>query len=110
VAFTLQGQHHRGDQGSHGRPTFWPPFKKNGDIFKPRYVCTSDSSIHVNIAVVSTVLALDAILTDAKKKVWFSGHIPIHKLKALYSEHIPRRKVAMLIETRSTTIGLLLHA
>ena len=44
-------------------PLFGPPLK-NGDIFKPRYVCTSDSLIHVNIVVVSAVLPLDTILTD----------------------------------------------
>jgi len=54
-----------------GQP--WPlhllaPFKKNGNIFKPRYVCTSDSSIHVNIVVVSTVLVFDSILTDTKQE------------------------------------------
>ena len=51
-------------------PLFEPPSQKilkNGDI-KPRYVCTSDSLIHVNIVVVSTVLALDAILIDTKKE------------------------------------------
>ena len=37
-----------------------------GPLFKPRYVCTSDSSIHVNIVVVSAVLALNVILTDNK--------------------------------------------
>ena len=42
------------------------PLEKNGDIFKPRYICTSDSSIHVNIVVVRAVLALHAILTDTK--------------------------------------------
>jgi len=64
---------HRGDRGDQGCPTFWTPFKKNGDIFKPSDVCTSDSSIHVNIVMVSAVLALDVILTEG---VWFSGHIP----------------------------------
>jgi len=44
-----------------------------------------------------------------KKKVWFSGHIPRHKLKAWYSKHVPRCKVAVLSETRSMTIGLLVH-
>ena len=40
---------------------------KNGDIFKPTYLCTS---IHVNIVVVSGRLALDVhvILTDTKKR------------------------------------------
>jgi len=42
--------------------------KKNGNIFKPRCVCTSDSSIHVKIVVVSEVLALDAIPTDTKQE------------------------------------------
>jgi len=42
----------------------WPPSKKH--VFKPRYVCTLDSSIHVNIVVVSAVLALDAILLTLK--------------------------------------------
>ena len=58
------------------------------------------------------VLALDAILSDTKNKnkVWFSGHVPRHKLKVQYSGHILRCKVAVLVETRSTTIGLLLHA
>ena len=58
-------------------PLLVPLEKENGDIFKPRYVCTSDSLIHVNIVVVSTVLTLDTIFTDTKKKVWFSGHIPM---------------------------------
>ena len=31
---------HRGGWGCHGCPTFWPPFKENGDIFKPRYAFT----------------------------------------------------------------------
>ena len=53
--------------------------------------------------MVSAVLALDAILTDTKKKVWFSGHIPRHKLKVWYSRHVPRCKVVALGETRSMT-------
>jgi len=59
-------------------PLFEPPsqkFKKNGDI-KPRYVCTSDSLIHVNIVVISTVLALDAILIDTKKRCGFLDMFP----------------------------------
>ena len=75
-------------------PLFGPPLK-NGDIFKPRYVCTSDSLIHVNIVVVSAVLPLDTILTDTKNG---------------FLDTFPRCKVAVLSETRSTTIGLLLHA
>jgi len=71
------------------------PHQKNGDIFKPRYVCTSDSLIHVNIVVVSAVLPLDTILTDTKNG---------------FLDTFPRCKVAVLSETRSTTIGLLLHA
>ena len=43
-------------------PFFCSPSKKNGNIFKPRYVCTSDSLIHVNIVVISAVLALYMIL------------------------------------------------
>ena len=74
------------------------------------YVATSDSSIHVNIVVVSAVLALNTILTDTKKKVWFSGHVAGCKLKVQYSGHISRCRVAVLVETRSVTIGLLLHA
>ena len=78
------------------------PFKYS----KP--LCTLDISIHVNTVVVSAVLALDTILTDTKKKVvWFSAHISRCKLKPWYSRHIPRCKVAVLVETRSTTIGLL---
>ena len=76
-------------------PHFLAPIKKNGNIFKPRYVCTSDSLIHVNIVVVSAVLPLDTILTDTKNG---------------FLDTFPRCKVAVLSETRSTTIGLLLHA
>jgi len=58
----------------------------------------------------SAVLALNAILTDTKNKGVVSGHVPRCKLKVWYSRHIPRWNVAVLGETRSTTIGLLLHA
>jgi len=44
-------------------PLFGSPL---GDIFKPRYICTSDSSIYANIVVVRAVLTLNAILTDTK--------------------------------------------
>lgn len=54
----VQDWHH---MGGHGHPTFWPPFKEKGDIFKARYACTSDSSLHFNIAMVSAVLALDVV-------------------------------------------------
>jgi len=57
----------------------------------------------------SSVLALNVILTDTKKKVWFSGHVPRRKLKAWYSGHIPRCQVVVLDQMRSATIGLLLH-
>ena len=49
-------------------PPFGPLLEKHGDIFKPRYVCTSDSSIHVDIVMASAVLALDTILTSTKNK------------------------------------------
>ena len=55
--------------------------------------------------MVSTVLALDAILTDTKKEGVVSGHIPRRKLKVWHSEHIPRCKVVVLSETKSTTIA-----
>ena len=84
--FRLQGWRHRGGWGGHGHPTFCPPLKK---------MPISSSLIRMylgqfNIVLVSTMLALDAILTDTKMKVWFSGHILRHKLKAWYSRHIPR--------------------
>jgi len=74
--FKLLGTHHRaGTIGVTGaamdNPLFGPPSKKNGDNFKPRYVCTSDSSIHVSIVTASAtcMLALNAILiTDTKKE------------------------------------------
>ena len=47
--------------------------------------------------MVSAVLALDVILTDTKKKVWFSARVPRCKLMAWYSRHIPRCKVAVLV-------------
>ena len=34
----------------------------------PRIICTSDTSIHFNIVMVSAVLALHAIHTDTKKE------------------------------------------
>ena len=75
------------------------------DIFKPSMYLRQFS-----IVVVSSVLALDMIPTETRRKVWFSGHIPRYKLKAWYSGHIPKWKVAVLSQTRSTTISLLLHA
>ena len=85
-----------------GVPHFLAPLQKeNGDIFKP--------SMYLGQFVVSSVLALDVILTDTKKKVWFSGHVPRRKLKARYSGHIPRCQVVVLDQMRSATIGLLLH-
>jgi len=74
------------------------------DIFKPSMYLRQFS-----IVVVSTVLALDVILTESRKKVWFSGHIPRYKLKAWYSRHVPRCKVAVRSQMRSATISLLLH-
>jgi len=71
--FKLLGTHHRAGtigvtRAAMDDPLFGPLPKKNGDIFKPRYVCTSDSSIHVNVVTASAVLALNAILiTDTKK-------------------------------------------
>ena len=41
-------------------PLFGPPSKKDDIILKPSYVCTSGSDIL--IAVVTAVLALDALL------------------------------------------------
>ena len=63
-------------------------------MVEPRYVSTSDSSSHV---VVSAVLAIDAILTDTKKEgvVFWTRY---------------QMQCVGLGETRSTTIGLLLHA
>ena len=49
-------------------PPFDLPSKRNGDIFKPRYLCSSDSSIHANIVMVSAVLAHHVVLTDTKKE------------------------------------------
>jgi len=83
-------------------PHFLAPLQKeNGDIFKP--------SMYLGQLVVSAVLALDVILTDTKKKVWFSGHVPRRKLKARYSARIPRCQVAVLGQMRSVTVGLLLQ-
>ena len=42
-----------------------PPFGPPSNL---EYVCTLDSLIHVNIVMVSAVLALGAILTDTKKE------------------------------------------
>jgi len=69
----------------------------------PGYICTSDGSIHVNIVVVSAILALDAILADTKM-VWFSGHALTESVVFWTRSQMRSWK------TRSTTIGLLLHA
>jgi len=61
----MQSWCYRGSQGRHGRPTCGLPSK---NIFKPRIICTLDSSIHFNIVVVSAVQALHTILNDTKKE------------------------------------------
>ena len=60
-------------RGSARGMTEWPwlphvfaPLQKQW--VKPRHVCTSDRSIHVDIAVVSAVLALNVVLTDTKEE------------------------------------------
>jgi len=58
--------------------------------------------VHVILGPASNALC---IRLACKKKVWFSGHISEYKLKA-HSQC----KVTVLVEMRSTTIGLLLHA
>ena len=61
----------------------WPPHflaplqKKNGDIFKPRYVCTSDSSIHLKLLWSACANIRWKFLLILKNKVWFSGHVPM---------------------------------
>jgi len=89
-------------------PLFGPLQKKNGNIFKPRYVCTSDSSIHVNIVVVSAVLVLDTILTDTKGVV-FLTHSQMQTEGMVFRKR-SQMQVAVLSELRPMTIGLLLHA
>ena len=113
MALKIQGQHHRGGQGSHA--TFWPhfapPSKKMAMSSSLDTYCTSDSTIHVNIVMVSTVLALDAILTDAKKRrCGFLDTFPDTNWRRCILDTFPRCKVMMLVEMRSTTLGLLLHA
>ena len=61
-----QGQCHRlGVAGATMATPLSGPLQKNGNIFKPRYVCTSNSLIHVNIVMVSAMLALDMISTNS---------------------------------------------
>ena len=49
-AYTMQGQHHRGDRHGHDHPTFWPPFKKRMvissslDTYVPILICITKST------------------------------------------------------------------
>ena len=66
---------------------------------------------HVNIVVVSAVLALDAILTDTKKGgVVFWTCFQMKTEGTVFWTQSKMQKVAVLVEMRSMTIGLLLHA
>jgi len=76
-------------------------------MVEPRYVSTSDSSSHV---MVSAVLAINAILTDTKKEgVVFWTRSQAQTEGVVFWTRYQMQCVG-LGETRSTTIGLLLHA
>ena len=66
---------------------------------------------HVNIVVVSAVLALDVILTDTKKEgVVFWTCFQTKTEGTVFWTHSKMQKVVVLVEMKSMTIGLLLHA
>ena len=79
-----QGRRHRGGRGGHGHPTFWPPFS---NTFKPRYVCTSDSSI----LVVNAELALDVLQSDLWEN--FSALRTSVELRSAFGHHLQRFSV-----------------
>ena len=107
----VQGRRHRGDCGGHGCPNFWPLFQNICDNLKPRHICTSEDLFHVNIVVVSAVLALDAILSDTKKGgVVFWTCFQMKTEGTVFWTQSKMQKVAVLVEMRSMTIGLHLHA
>jgi len=83
-------------------PPFLPPSKQMSSL--DQYVCTSDSSIHVSIVVVSAVLAHNVILTILKKKTWSSW-----TRSQMQTEGAVFRTDAKLQYSRSMTIGLHLH-
>lgn len=79
----MQGRHHRGSRGGHGRPTFWFPFQKTpSNIFKPRCICTMGSSIHCHGQHCASYWCDSLGFNYLKGKTWHSRipHLPLDNM------------------------------